>query len=130
MAGGENPDPKVKVDTHMRDQYEGMRRAWIKKLQYDFGGNYADFYNNDRVRIDYYKKNPPTFPDPSDGKYEHPCRLIAAGELSLDICEMLNHLHISPTTAHVQQTFDNNQIATLRHMLRCVMTGYAIVNYT
>ena len=128
MAGGKNSEPKIKVDTRIRDQYEVLRRAWIKKLQYDLGGDYTDFYNDDRVRVDYYKKNPPTFPDPSNGKYEHPCRLTAAEELSLDILEQLNHFHISPSPNHIQAVFNDNQFALFRYMMRRMMTHYTTNN--
>jgi hypothetical protein len=124
MASSEDSESKVKRAIHIASP----RGAWIKELHHDLGENFADFYNDDRVRIDYYKKNPPLFPDPSNGKYENPHRLTAAEELSLEICEMLNHLHISPSPDHVRQTFDNNQIAALRHMMRCMATHYTINN--
>lgn len=137
MASSKDPEPKIEHPRRQPGDPVLVRDKYVKKMQQDLrdeGINPNWWGSKDWVRIYYYKKNPPPpwmkFSDSHQHRNitDRDFRIMAAGELSLDICEMLTHLRVVPSPNHIQKVFNDNQFDIFRHMMRCMMIHYTTNN--
>jgi len=132
MASSEDPEPKIEAPLRQPGDPVLVQHNWVKRMQrelYEEGINPNWFGSKDWVRIHYYKKNPPPIGMRMADSHENPgvtdmdLRIAAAEELSLEICEMFNHLHISPSTKHITNTLSNLQKKLTVSMIRMAIRG-------
>ena len=93
--------------------------AYFKEAREHFGFEVRDFSLTECFKW--------KIPDWKPTSYSNKMAIIqSAGELSIEICDLLEQLCVSPSVEHMQKTFAENQVRLFRHLMRTLMGSYNI----